>query len=114
MATIEGWSLALDVNEDDENNLPDSYCLHQCYPNPFNPSTQIRYDLPCASNVQLSIYNIVGQEVRVLSRGQQGAGHYQQEWDGCTETGQPVTSGLYFYRLQADDYVASKKMLLVK
>ena len=114
MATIEGWSLALDVEDDDEDGLPGSYRLHQCYPNPFNPTTRISYDLPRVSNVRLSIYNIVGQEVRVLSSGRQGAGHYQREWDGYGNNGRPVTSGLYFYRLQADDFIMSKKMLLVK
>ncbi|RKX26342.1 MAG: hypothetical protein DRP47_08330 [Candidatus Zixiibacteriota bacterium] len=114
MARISGWNISMDVDDEDANNLPDSYRLHQNYPNPFNPTTYVSYDLPRASNVQLTVYNVTGQTVQILTHGWQKAGHHQQEWDGCSFTGNPVASGFYFYRLKAGEFVDTKKMVLLK
>jgi len=85
--------------------IPKSYSLFQNYPNPFNPSTVIRYSLPVASQkrltVSLKIYNILGQEVRSLVEEKQAPGYYEARWDGKDEGGNPVSSGVYFYRLEA-------------
>ena len=94
---------------------PDMYALSQCYPNPFNPSTTIRYQLPEPGNVRLTIYNQLGQEVRVLVSQMQPAGWYRVCWDGRDEAGQPVSSGAYLYRLEvAEEFLQTKKMVVVR
>jgi hypothetical protein len=89
--------------------IPRHYALSQNYPNPFNPSTTIEYHLPIPSHVVLKIYNILGQEVRTLVREHQRAGKYTLQFDATA-----FPSGVYFYRLQAADYMQVKKMLLLK
>ncbi len=94
--------------------VPTKYALLQNYPNPFNPSTQIAYALPTSGNVSLTIYNILGQSVNTLVNGYREAGAYQETWDGTDNHGSTVASGIYFYRIQADNFVATKKMTLLK
>lgn len=84
------------------------------YPNPFNPTTTIQYALPKAEQVRLAVYNAAGQWVRTLVADYQTAGHYAVEWDATDADGQPVASGLYFYRLQAGAFRAVDKMLLLR
>ncbi|MCC7265347.1 MAG: tandem-95 repeat protein, partial [Candidatus Latescibacteria bacterium] len=84
------------------------------YPNPFNPSTTLRYDLDNLQEVRLTIYNAMGQQVRVLVDQAQGPGSYEVQWDGRDGSGQLVASGFYLYRLQAGDQVAVQKMLFAK
>ena len=86
----------------------------QNYPNPFNPATTIRYTLPEASDVRLTVYNILGQQVRVLVSTKQMPGVYSVSWDSRDAYGRSVASGLYFYRLEAGPHVAVRKMLLMK
>jgi hypothetical protein len=95
-------------------DLPGSFLLHQNYPNPFNPDTRIDYELPAASNVKLTIFNLLGQKVRTLVDEYQLAGARQVTWDGTSDAGKSVATGLYLYRLQVDDRSESKKMLLLK
>jgi len=90
------------------------YTLNQNYPNPFNPICRIEYALPADCQVTLSIYNILGQRVRVLVDEYQSAGHKSVKWDGRDDQGKEVTSGIYFYRIQAGDFTEAKKMLLLK
>ena len=94
--------------------LPDSYGLSQNMPNPFNPSTNISYQLPEAGRVGLVIYNLLGQEVRVLSNETLEAGYYTVTWDGTDQMGRQVASGIYLYRLQAGRFVDSNRMMLLK
>ena len=94
--------------------LPQQYVLEQNYPNPFNPSTHIRFELPKAAIVTLSIYNSLGQEVRRLVSAQKPAGYHTIVWNGKDQQGRPAPSGIYHYRLQAGDFIATKKMLLAK
>ncbi|MCB0302377.1 MAG: T9SS type A sorting domain-containing protein [Calditrichaeota bacterium] len=96
------------------SNLPMEYALDQNYPNPFNPTTTVRFALPEASNVTLSIYNILGQEVYNLVRGNLEAGFHTFQWNATDQYGARVTSGIYIYRLQAGNFVQTRKMLLVK
>ena len=84
------------------------------YPNPANPSTTIRYALTEATDVRLAIYNILGQQVRVLVNSEQSAGTYSVVWDGRNALGREVTSGVYLYRLKAGQNVAIRKMILIK
>ncbi len=94
--------------------VPSEFTLKQNYPNPFNPSTVIIYSLERPAVVRLQVYNILGQMVREFAIGRQPAGTYQLTWDGRDSKGRELASGVYFYRIKAGDYVASKKMLLLK
>jgi flagellar hook assembly protein FlgD len=85
----------------------------QNYPNPFNNSTVIRFDLPRASEVQLTIYNIIGQMVLQRTRYYE-AGYHEFVWDGRSGSGEDVAGGVYFYRLQAGSFTSAMKMLLIK
>jgi flagellar hook assembly protein FlgD len=94
--------------------LPTKYALHPNFPNPFNPSTTIKYDLKEAGKVSLKIYNVLGQEVRTLVSGAQTAGFKNIAWDGRNNAGQAVSSGIYVYRLETSGFVKSRKMMLIK
>jgi len=94
--------------------IPDGFELLQNYPNPFNPETQIVYSLPYPADVRLTIYNMLGQQVRVLVDAYQSAGTNTVIWDGRNENGEKVSSGIYFYKLQAGEFVQTKKMSLIK
>ncbi|NOZ61985.1 MAG: T9SS type A sorting domain-containing protein [Calditrichaeota bacterium] len=94
--------------------LPSTIALYQNYPNPFNPTTTIRYDLPATTIVNLKIYNSLGQEVRALVRGVQSAGRKMVVWDGKDDSGFRVTSGVYFYRLEASNEIQIRKMAILK
>lgn len=94
--------------------IPKSFELFQNYPNPFNPQTQIRYDLPVSGNVRLTIYNILGQKVKVLVDEIQDAGYKSVIWDGKDIDGRDVASGIYFYKIEAQNFEKTKKMVLLK
>jgi len=94
--------------------IPNRYSLQQNHPNPFNSNTWINYSLPKQSNVTLSIYSINGELVRTLQSGNQSAGKYTTEWNGLTDLGTPVKSGVYFYRLQTEGFIETKKMFKLK
>ena len=89
--------------------LPDEYKLFQNYPNPFNPTTKISFWLPEAGAVNLSIYNIAGQNVATLIDGYKEAGEYTVEWNGSHQS-----SGIYLYRLESSQFTTTKKMMLIK
>ena len=95
--------------------LPAAYGLQANYPNPFNPKTTIRYQLPEAADVKLEIYSASGQRVRTLVDERRSAGRYAVQWDAFDDDGRPQASGLYFYRLQAgSEFRQIRKMLLLK
>ena len=95
--------------------LPAAFSLADNFPNPFNPATTIKYALPQAADVELTVYNVVGQPVRTLVAEHQSAGHYVVEWDATNDSGYSLSSGMYFYRLQAgEEFHEVKKMLLIK
>ena len=95
--------------------LPTAFALADNFPNPFNPTTTIQYALPQAADVELTVYNVVGQPVRTLVAEYQSAGRYAVEWDATNDSGHSLSSGLYFYRLQAGgEFLKVKKMLLLK
>lgn len=98
----------------DNGNLPTNYSLAQNYPNPFNPETNFDFALPRASNVELTIFNVLGQKVVTLIDQKMDAGTYRETWNGTSESGAPVASGIYFYRLTAGDFVTTKKMMMLK
>jgi hypothetical protein len=94
--------------------LPNAYVLGQNFPNPFNPTTVIRFSLPERTHVTLSIYNILGQRVATIVDEEMLAGTHDIKWDGSTEQGRKASTGIYLYRLKAGDYIEAKKMLLLK
>jgi len=96
------------------NSVPTEYVLEQNFPNPFNPTTQIRFSIPEAENVTLNIYNSVGQLVKTLAYGNMSEGHHQVTWDAKDNRGINLSSGIYFYRLQAGSFIETKKMILMK
>jgi hypothetical protein len=94
--------------------IPDEFALQQNFPNPFNPTTAIAYTLKENSRVSLKIYNTLGQLVKTLVNSQQEAGVKTVQWDGTNEVGARVASGMYLYRLEANNFVQTKKMVLMK
>ncbi|MBD3403053.1 T9SS type A sorting domain-containing protein [candidate division GN15 bacterium] len=111
---VYGLSTPTDVHDDPHAELPSSYSLQQNYPNPFNPTTSISFKLPQAADVSLKVYNVLGQWVQTLVSGELPAGTHSVQWNGTASTGVPVSSGVYLYRLQAGEYSATRKMLLLK
>ncbi|MGB2990262.1 MAG: FlgD immunoglobulin-like domain containing protein, partial [Candidatus Zixiibacteriota bacterium] len=105
-SSVEDWA--------DNLNTPKSFALFQNHPNPFNPETKISYYLSTASHVRLTVYNVLGQKVRTLFDGHQDSGNHTVLWDGKREDGTPLSSGIYFYRMQAGDFRETKKMSLMK
>jgi len=105
---LYSWILPV-MNESDVNQLPGEFQLHQNFPNPFNPLTTIRYDMPKSVHVNISVYNTRGQQVAVLVNGSRQSGYHEVIWDAAG-----LASGVYFYRIHAGDYVALKKLMLIK
>ena len=97
-----------------EGLLPDVFALHQNYPNPFNPVTTIRFVIPEESRVSIDIYNVMGQKVAEVVDAYYQPGFYSVNWGGTNTLGGALSSGMYFYRIQAKDFTAVKKLLLVK
>lgn len=106
--------LPTDIDDGNNNPLPDKFILNQNYPNPFNPTTKISFSLPKKSFARLVVFNMLGQEVKVLAAKEMSAGNHIFEWNGTNESGQAVASGLYFYKLETDDFSGLKKMILIK
>ena len=102
------------VDSDLSTNVPATFALKQNYPNPFNPTTSIAYDLNEAGIINLTIYNISGQEVRTLVNEYQSAGDYFEIWDGSDNQRNMLTSGVYMYRLEVNGFQKTMKMLLIK
>lgn len=109
LGTMEGMR---PTNRD--NIIPEKYALYQNFPNPFNPTTQIRYDIPENTHVRINVYNTLGQRVVTLLDNIQVAGAYSVIWDSKNSSGQDVASGLYIFRIETRKFTDSKKMLLLK
>jgi hypothetical protein len=108
----EGTSLRLGALT--SANLPSTFALEQNYPNPFNPTTTIVFALPQRGQVRLSIYNMLGQEIRTLVDAPYSAGQHEVIWDGRDSAGDQVPTGLYFYRFESAEISLTKKMMLLK
>jgi regulation of enolase protein 1 (concanavalin A-like superfamily) len=96
------------------DSKPATFNLEQNYPNPFNPSTTIQFQVPYTSNVNISVFNVLGQRVKTLVDRLMGQGTTQITWDGNDERGNAVTTGVYLYRMQAGEYLSTRKMMLTK
>ena len=99
---------------DSVTDLPSTYNLVGNYPNPFNPTTEIVYNVAQPGNVRLTVYNYLGQKVATLVDKHQASGSYQVTWNGLDDSGRQMSSGLYFYRFEANNFQQTKKMILMK
>jgi hypothetical protein len=104
----------IDTQENEVPEVSTQMLLHQNYPNPFNPSTIIRYEISKATDVIISVYDVKGSLVNVIYRGYRDPGNYEVGWNSENGEGIQVTSGIYFYRLVAGDFVQTKKMVLLR
>ena len=99
----------------EEDALPKVYALSQCFPNPFNPMTTISFDMPVAGKADLRIFDVRGRLVRKLTGGEVlPAGRKAVIWQGRDDSGRTVATGVYFYRLVVGDFIATKRMTLIK
>jgi hypothetical protein len=107
--TVVEFSIVTSIENLSNGKTPSTYALNQNFPNPFNPSTKIRFSLPVAETVRLMIYDVAGREVATLIDGRQEAGSFEVTFEGAD-----LASGVYFYRLEAGSYTAIKRMTLIK
>ena len=98
----------------EESQIPADYSLSQNYPNPFNPETEIRFSIPEENEVSIVIYDIIGKEVNRIVHSFMKPGIHKVVWDGTSSTGAQVGSGIYFYRIDAGNYINQKKMMLIR
>jgi len=112
LTDTDGNSWAFDVHVSVRSGTPAHDALFENYPNPFNPSTTIRFSLGKSSHAELAVFNSLGQKIRTLAEGPQTAGMHMVQWNGCNDSGQRVSSGVYFYRLRSGTYVKTMKMVL--
>ena len=93
---------------------PKYFSLHQNYPNPFNPTTTLRYDLNKGGLVNVTIYDMLGNSINQLVNEVQNSGYKSIQWNANNNQGAPVSAGVYLYKIQAGDFVDTKKMILLK
>jgi M6 family metalloprotease-like protein len=105
---------AAGTNDGDNPLLPSHVDLSQNYPNPFNPSTTIEFSVPSAGFVSLAVFNVTGERVATLLNDRVGAGVVRIAWEGKSDNGQPLASGVYLYRLETEEIVETRKMILLK
>ena len=110
---VRVYSLA-ELFIDSQQLLPDKFTLDQNYPNPFNPITTLRYELPENGLVNITIYDMVGRQVKTLVNQRQDAGYRSIIWDATNDNGKPVSAGIYLYQIQAGGNMQTKKMVLLK
>ena len=96
------------------NVMPSNYFLSQNFPNPFNPITTLKYELPEDSFVDVTVYDLLGNVVKNLINGDQSSGYKSIQWNATNNQGEPVSAGVYLYKIQAGDFVDTKKMILLK
>ena len=100
--------------ENKRQNLPKGFLLEQNFPNPFNPFTTLRYDLPENAFAKITIHDMMGGEVKTLANSLQAAGYKSIQWNATNNLGQPVSGGIYLYSIEAGDFRQTKKMILLK
>ena len=102
------------LNNDVQNTLPQSPLLHSNFPNPFNPNTLLRYDLPQSGMVNISIHDMMGRKIKTLVNSAQSAGYKTIQWNGTNDNNKSVSAGLYLYTIQTGNFTQTKKMVLLK
>lgn len=98
----------------DQDLIPNEFILYNNYPNPFNPSTEIKFSLPSTEKVNLKVYDLLGNLVKEMVNEKLNPGQYNYQWTGTNQHGNGVSAGMYFYRIQAGKYNSTKKMVLLK
>ena len=114
MNPTPGSTNTQELSLNDNIVIPSRYSFHQNYPNPFNPVTTLRYELPKQATVNITIYNMLGRQVKTLVNQTQGAGYKSVIWDATNDYGKPVSAGIYLYQIQAGKHISTKKMVLLK
>jgi hypothetical protein len=112
-ASVKLTDMPTGIAEQEDQRVSDFH-LFQNYPNPFNPTTTISYRLPANDNVELTIYDQLGRQIRKLVNEKQTTGFHQTEWNGLDDNGKEVSSGIYFYQLKANGSIESRKMFLIR
>ncbi len=112
--TAADYGVITGIEEIPGSVLPVNYMLSRNYPNPFNPVTKFNVSLPQASYLDITVYNLLGQKVSTLVSEERPAGNYTVTWNATTQNGMPVTSGVYFVRMQAGNYINTQKIVLMK
>jgi hypothetical protein len=107
-------NMGTSVNVSDNDLIPEAFALYANYPNPFNPTTTISYDLPEQARATLGIYDILGKQIKTLVNQSQDAGNRIAVWDGTDDLGKQVSAGVYLYRIEAGEFTQTRKMLLLK
>ena len=97
-----------------DEGIPTEFTLHENYPNPFNPTTSLRFDLPEVTDATITIFNMLGQRVRTFNMNDTPAGYHSIQWDATNDYGDPVGAGVYLYQLKANQFVKTRKMVLLK
>lgn len=110
MAGGQTWTANMTISVD----APTEYKLYNNFPNPFNPSTKIAFELPRASHVTLTVYDILGREVAEIANRNYPAGYSEVLWNGLNKSGEQVASGVYLYRISAGKWSAVRKMMMIK
>jgi energy-converting hydrogenase Eha subunit A len=107
--TLANIANSLAVEDQTSDRIPDRFALQQNYPNPFNPTTSIAFSLPVTANVTLAVYSVLGSTVAELASGRMEAGYHSVVFDASQ-----LSSGVYYYRIQAGDYAATRKLVLLR
>jgi hypothetical protein len=110
-AKISTTTTTIDIQS---NTIPAGFELSQNYPNPFNPVTTLHYNLPVNGLVNITVYDMLGREVKTLINQIQDAGYKSIIWDATNDYGKPVSAGIYLYQIRTGEYISTKKMVLLK
>ena len=107
-------TITVNIDSKEPSIVYNGFYLYPAYPNPFNPITTLRYDLPEDAMVNITIYDMMGRQVSTLVSSQQNAGYKSIRWNATNDAGSPVSAGLYLYMIQAGEFRQTKKMVLLK
>lgn len=114
MAVLNGWSIPTAVGGGSGDGVPPNGFELSCYPNPFNPSTTITFSLGKSTQARLAVYSAEGALVKTLMCGNLGRGAHSINWNGTSDSGAPIASGVYFYQITAGNETSTKKILLLR
>ena len=109
ISIVENLTIISGIDGSPETYVPESFSISHNYPNPFNPSTKIRYSIPQSSNVIVKVFDILGNEIETLINEEKTAGTYEMTWYA-----ENLSSGIYFYQIKTENYIETKKMILIK
>ena len=110
----DSFALTIEALNISHDNIPARYSLGEAFPNPFNPATNISYELPKNEFVSINIYNLMGRHIKSLINMNQNPGYKTVEWNATNDSNQPVSAGMYIYTIQAGSFMDTKKMVLLK